>query len=772
MQKLTRLLSIFLFAIVIAISISPISKVHAASGDSYTLNVNGDFNYDSGQEMLAYINEERALNGSAPLELDSQLTDAAMQRAAEIAYYFSHTRPNSYSCFSVCARSSGENIAAGNATAYDTFIQWKNSQGHWENMVRTRFTKIGIGHFKHNGNHFWVQLFADDYTNYPETRTETVSVTVPIEIVELSPLILNQGIFDDGTALELGQNDSYQLNVSAVNSKWTYATCVFNTNSFHWSSSDPSIAKIDENGLITGISHGSVIISGTPKIGKLTPLTLNVTVGDTTVDPTDLTGKTNIRVNTWNKEGYSNWSKMLENEVTVTYKGKELTYGEDYYFNRAVSTNSPYLDYFSITYIGKYSGAELHYSIESAWKYEIADQTYTGQEIKPDIYMHYGAIEGVDYTISYANNTNVGTASVTITGMGYFHGTVTKQFNIVYGNITGVTAKNYSGTYDGKAHTITLSGIPSGAKVTYATSKDGTYSSTKPTRTNAGTTTVYYKITKSNYNTVTGSSTITIKPVDISALKIKLSAEKLAYTGKVQAPGVTVTDKAGKKLTQNTHYTVSYSSGRKQVGKYTVKITLKGNYQGNKTLSFVIVPKAPSSVSAVLYGYNDVKISWKKVSNASGYYVYYKSPTDTSYKRLSATTGTSVKKANLNDGVKYTLKVVPYYKNGKNIYTSLSSKAASVYTLKKVSTPKISKSGSKVKVSWTNIEGETGYQISRSTKKANTSIVSTYKTTSGTSKTLSAKKGKTYYYKVRAYKVVNGKNIYAPWSNVISYKRK
>lgn len=46
-----------------------------------------------------------------------------------------------------------------------------------------------------------------------------------------------------------------------------------------------------------------------------------------------------------------------------------------------------------------------------------------------------------------------------------------------------------------------------------------------------------------------------------------------------------------------------------------------------------------------------------------------------------------------------------------------------------------------------------------------------YKTTTGTSKLVRAIKGKGYYYKVRAYKEVNGRKIYGPWSNVKYYKR-
>ena len=184
--------------------------------------------------------------------------------------------------------------------------------------------------------------------------------------------------------------------------------------------------------------------------------------------------------------------------------------------------------------------------------------------------------------------------------------------------------------------------------------------------------------------------------------------------------------------------------------------------------------KAPSKVSALPYvEYNDVKVTWSKSTGAAGYNVYYKEGTSGDYVFLTSTTKRNTTDAvDLKDGAKYTFKVVPYYTDGEEIVESYYSKTKTIYILKQLDTPKVTKSSSKVKVQWNNISGESGYQISKSTSPTGTSIVSTYSTTSGKSKTISATKGKTYYYKVRAYKTVDGKKIPGPWSEVVEYTRK
>lgn len=182
--------------------------------------------------------------------------------------------------------------------------------------------------------------------------------------------------------------------------------------------------------------------------------------------------------------------------------------------------------------------------------------------------------------------------------------------------------------------------------------------------------------------------------------------------------------------------------------------------------------KAPGSSSVKLYGYDDIKFSWSKSTGATGYYVYYKKSTSSKYTYLGSTKNLSAYKANLTDGAKYFFRVYPYVEVGGKKYRSSSYKVSpSIYTLKKTSISKVSKaSRNYVKVKWKNIYGESGYQIARSKYSSKKySVVKTVSSKYSYSK-LKTTRGKSYYYKVRAYKTVSGKKIYGPWSSAKKYK--
>lgn len=204
---------------------------------------------------------------------------------------------------------------------------------------------------------------------------------------------------------------------------------------------------------------------------------------------------------------------------------------------------------------------------------------------------------------------------------------------------------------------------------------------------------------------------------DIALSQIALSKTEAIYSGKTVAnPSVTV--KIGNKaLVEGTDYTVTYLTSIKSVGKYGITITGIGQYGGSKTLYFHVYPKAPSSAKTLLYGYDDVKFSWKASTGATGYAVYYRNASKKAYTLLGTTTDTYYKKSNLSDGAKYYFRVVPYYQLGDEKYESTEGITKTATTLKKVSGVSVKTSGSKVKISWKNISGESGYQISQSTSK-------------------------------------------------------
>ncbi|MCA1667852.1 MAG: CAP domain-containing protein [Thermomicrobia bacterium] len=105
-------------------------------------------------DCLARINAYRVQNMLPPLTISPGLMRTARWLSGDMAAkgYFSHTDSLGrdltarLQAFGLTGNTAwGENIAAGNASAAETFLQWKNSPDHNENMLRPTFTTIGIG---------------------------------------------------------------------------------------------------------------------------------------------------------------------------------------------------------------------------------------------------------------------------------------------------------------------------------------------------------------------------------------------------------------------------------------------------------------------------------------------------------------------------------------------------------------------------------------------------------------------------------------------------
>ena len=219
--------------------------------------------------------------------------------------------------------------------------------------------------------------------------------------------------------------------------------------------------------------------------------------------------------------------------------------------------------------------------------------TYDGTEKKPIVTVKDGEIliSADEYTVSYEDNINVGTATVKITdkdGGNYtVSGSTTFAIAAADGSLTPPTAKTGL-VYTGSPMDLITAGSSTTGTVQY--SLDGsTYSATIPQGEEAKEYTVYYKVVaNSGYKDVAAQSfKVAIAPKPVTSPTITLGNTSYSYDGKEKKPTVTVKD--GETTIPASEYTVSYEDNV-NVGTATVKIADKdgGNYTVNGSTTFGI----------------------------------------------------------------------------------------------------------------------------------------------------------------------------------------
>ena len=252
----------------------------------------------------------------------------------------------------------------------------------------------------------------------------------------------------------------------------------------------------------------------------------------------------------------------------------------------------------------------------------------------------------------------------------------------------------------------------------------------------------------------------------------RLSTTAYTYNGKAKTPSVTVKDSKGNTLKKDRDYTVKYESGRKVPGKYTVTITFKGKYTGTKKLYFTIAPKAISKITATQTT-TTITLKWNKVTGADGYRVYKYNSKTKKYEKLKDVKGTSLKISKLKADTAYKYKVRAYTKDDGTIWGIYSSAFETATKCKTPSIKKLTTTKGKASFTWSNVSGESGYEVYYSTKKdSGYKKVASYKTNVVKGSKNKLKSGKKYYFKVRAYKKTASGTVYSAWSPVKSVKVK
>ncbi|MCD8015632.1 MAG: hypothetical protein LUG99_21220 [Lachnospiraceae bacterium] len=402
--------------------------------------------------------------------------------------------------------------------------------------------------------------------------------------------------------------------------------------------------------------------------------------------------------------------------------------------------------------------------------------TYSGSAKKPSVTVKNGDTKltaGSDYSVTYANNTNAGTATVTVTGTGNYTGEVVLYFTINKASQTLTASVDTESIGIGETAAITAIGT---GTITYSSSDSSIASvdeSGVVTGLAEGTVIIIVSAEgNANYNSASKELTITVGNTDDS----QDGSDSSGGTGSSTDTGTSSDSGSG----TNTGSSADSSAG---TGTATGAQGSTGTESGTTNTDSANAAGSQSStdgdtsetdtfaISSLTNTSKGIKLSWTMADGADGYNIYRKTTkgkytkikTITSGAKLSYT-DTKVKKKN---GTTYIYKVVPYT-------GSVEGTASAPQTTVRLVAVKLSgvtsSAAKKATVKWKKTTKVSGYQIQYSTSKKfkSGSATKTVKVSGAkkVSKVLSKlKSGKTYYVRIRTYKKVNGTTYYSAWSS-------
>lgn len=262
---------------------------------------------------------------------------------------------------------------------------------------------------------------------------------------------------------------------------------------------------------------------------------------------------------------------------------------------------------------------------------------------------------------------------------------------------------------------------------------------------------------------------LSAKSLDYDTIQVKWEAVKGVTGYKVYRKKPTDTKYTALKTTTGT----SFKDTTAQVGQeyyYTVRAYVNstnnlGDYD-KKGIKGVAVPKQPKLVSAESKDFNAIKITWEKVDGASGYNIYRKATTDKCYKQIGEVTGNktfTTTDLSATTGVKYQYTVRAYKnRSGKAYLGGYDSNGITATACTNAPTIKssVSTTSSKLKLSWSAVNGATGYKVYRKVDGAKSYKL--LKTINGNGNTEFADSGLEcgvkYYYIVKGFRTVDNKD--------------
>ena len=342
--------------------------------------------------------------------------------------------------------------------------------------------------------------------------------------------------------------------------------------------------------------------------------------------------------------------------------------------------------------------------------------------------------------------------------------TSSNKIDLSSSSVSEISSKTYTGSAIEPSFTVTLNN-----KIL---KENEDYTVTYSNNISIGTAKILIK----GIGNYVGEKTITFKIVAPTTSKINLSSASVSeissksYTGSAIKPSVTVKVN-GKTLSLNKDYKVTYSNN---ISVGTAKILIKGtgNYTGEKTITFKIIPKKISKVSLSKKTTNSLTLSWNKLDDVTGYKIYKYDSKSEDYEYLKTIKGastTSFTDSNLTDATVYKYKVRGYKTVDGNAYNGfISNSFAESTKVKTVSNLNLkTRNATSLELSWDKVKNDDGYRIYRLDTNTDTyKLVKTINNNTTTSyKHSNLVSATNYYYKVKAFKYLNGSNRYSDYSS-------
>ena len=389
------------------------------------------------------------LNNLSAFTYDYGIEAEAMQRAAEAAIMFAHTRPDGTMCTTAYSGSGagGENLGTGQKTAEAIMNAWKEAdkpysgQGHRRNMLSDKFNYIGVGHVIYQGYHYWAMGLRGNKNDTSVTVAWDEDHNVIIKISDqyiqnaaISPQLENNSQIKiavgekrelPGFGGKLGIKDHWPegdvVSVKAVKPEWTLT--------------DTAIAEISD-GMVCGLQTGKCKLKASVRFGgKQQGYDYDLTVGDPVGKDLSKAKVSKIPVQIFDEDtdlsDLNNLKSKKGAPVQLKVKlGKEkLQMGVDYTVeirNADKVGNAELI----LTSIGTkcFGTKTVSFKIKARnlKKYTKADPvgvyTYTGDKITPGIRLvdkkkNVELKEGKHFTVTFSKNVSAGKANILIEGI-------------------------------------------------------------------------------------------------------------------------------------------------------------------------------------------------------------------------------------------------------------------------------------------------------------------------------------------------------------------